>query len=100
MKSMSSSLLVLCYFKFRTININLISSQIESELKQKIIYLGSMEKWEISSIAAKTRADQDQINEILSDFMDTLKLMKTQEQADKLQQETNRVRKHEEVVKK
>ena len=100
MKSMSSSLLVLCYFKFRTINIKLISSQIESELKQKIIYLGSMEKWEISSIAAKTRADQDQINEILSDFMDTLKLMKTQEQADKLQQETNRVRKHEEVVKK
>ena len=76
------------------------SSQIDSEQKQKIIYLRLVEKWRISSIATKTRVDQDQINEILSDFIDNLKLVKTQEQADRLQQKTNRVRNDEEEIKK
>ena len=40
---------------------------------------------------ANTRADQYQINEILKEFMNNLKLVKTQEQTERLQQKTNRV---------
>ena len=97
---MYTSLLALRDFTFRQININLRSSHIDSEQKQKIIYLRLVEKWRISSIAAKTRVDQVQINEILSDFMDHLKLVKTQEQADRFQQKTNRVRNDEEEIKR
>ena len=100
MKSMYTSLLALRDFTFRTININLRSSHIDSEQKQKIIYLRLVEKWRISSIAAKTSVDQVQINEIFSDFMDNLKLVKTQEQADRFQQKTNRVRNDEEEIKR
>ena len=97
---MYTSLLTLRDFTFRSININLRFSQIDSKQKQKIIYLRLVEKWKISSIATKTLVDQDKINEILSDFMDNLKLMKTQEQADRLKQKTNRVRNDEEEIKK
>ena len=100
MKTMYASLLALRDFTSRPINIDLRSSQIDSKQKQKIIYLRLVEKLNISSIGTKTRFDQDQINEILSDFMAKLKLVKTQEQADRLQQKTNRVRNDEEEIKK